>query len=446
MKKFKKQLNSVLGGTNCMQKKICSQSDIELFISKPTEFILRLQEGFKDIVKVNLGMGEFVFVFNSEYANMIFLNTNTGRTSFSKMFEPIAGGSLILNDGAVWRKQRTTLATFFRENKIDIDGVVNIAEELLIKWYDKLDKNERIDVQSTIVEYCMEVLSLILYGKENDKDKLSIIRVQWDVALSSISNIMSSTDEEEVLKYEDELKFASKKIEEVIYQIMEEKRERKAYTDDFLSYLLIQAEKQEGDSITLEEVMQQIKGLYMAGFETISSVLSWFLSDLSSNLDYQEKIRAEVCSEDFNIKVDNGYMKLCFNETLRLHPPLIFIDRRLDEDINLGEFILEAGNEVLICPYSIHRDSRYWEKPNEYMPERFIDFEGKESAHSYIPYGGGQMKCMGERLSVIQRNIFIRALLRKFKLNISKGKSIEEDSKLALRPLELHIEVKRCNW
>lgn len=119
--------------------KICTTNDLKEFQESPIKFVSNLHDEFKDIVEVKMGEQSYIFPFNAHYVKRVIEEKEVGRSSFSRIFAPIAGGSLILNDGEKWEKQRKMVAPFFFLPKIDVDKIEKIAVSVLEKWEDAIN-------------------------------------------------------------------------------------------------------------------------------------------------------------------------------------------------------------------------------------------------------------------------------------------------------------------
>lgn len=421
-------------------RKICTEDEINLFMEKPTQFINTLSQKGYPIVRTGIGGEEYAFVFEPKYVKKILECRETGRTNFSKLFEPIAGGSLILNDGDIWKKQRKMVASFFNLSQININEIENIAKKALTEWNHACTNNMPVDAVEAIKIYCMNVLSFIIYGKNESREKLEEINQNWVIALEAVTQKMSETSE--CMETNSKMQMACNRIEEIMYSIIDEKIKGGATGEDFLSYLIRQGGEEISQDSVKRQIMREIKGLYIAGFETIAGALSWFISELARDSYYQDTCRGEM--EAMQYSQDVGMVRNCFYESIRLHPPLVFIDRRLFVDISFeeGDF-LEMGTDVLICPYALHRDPMYWEDAATYKPERFEGKVEKDFSFSFLPYGGGQMKCMGEQLSIVERNVLFKMILRDFKFSLDESVPVVEDNKLVHKPKSVIINLSR---
>lgn len=362
-----------------------------------------------------------------------------GRSSFSQIFAPIAAGSLILSDGELWKKQRRMLAPFFFTPKVGADKIKQIAAGVLGEWEEAADSKKPVDGKQAVIVYCMKVLAEIVFGsKYNDSKLLDDIYINWNVALTCFTKTMGGVATKDDEK---QMESACLKVENIILNIIQEKKAIQDFGVDILSGLLNQDTESAMNDM---EIMKNIKGLFMAGFETISGALAWFLADLAQNLKWQEKLRKEILQNSLEVNEDNGVMKQCFDESLRLHPPLVFIDRLLRTEVNIEDYVLPANSEVLICPYIIHRDPRYWSIETAYIPNRKETLMySKCNTYEYFPYGGGPMKCMGEKISIIERNILLSEILSKYEIRIYQDKEVEEDNALVLRPKELKLTLSK---
>jgi len=409
--------------------------DVELveFQKNPLEFFVKLHQEYEDIVEIDIGKTTYVVPFKAEYIAKIVEEPLVGRTTFSKLFQPIAGGSIILSEGEVWKNQRKALSPFLFSPKINDDIVRMLALEAVAHLDSLGKKSAPIDARDVIVIYCMKVLSAMVFGEDIEDEVLRDIYHNWDVSLECFTKTMGEGASESDVQ---NMEKACKNVEMSLLDIISKKRLSKG--DSSILFALISS----ASFATDEEIMKNIKGLFVAGFETISNALLWFLSDLAHNPTWQKRIRSEISNDMFRWDNDAGAMRLCFNETLRMHPPLVFVDRALRVDVDLLDFVLAEGTEVLICPYVVHRDARYWATPSDYLPERAeTEMYLQANSYQYFPYGGGPMKCMGEKLSVIERNILVQELLTRYEIKVYANQPTEVDETLSLRPKKLLLEL-----
>jgi len=91
----------------------------------------------------------------------------------------------------------------------------------------------------------------------------------------------------------------------------------------------------------------------------------------------------------------------CFEETMRLFPPAPFIAREAIEEDVFGDVTIPAKSVLFLNTWQLHRHKTLWEKPDAFMPERFMDeARDKIDRFQYLPFGVGERVCIGQRFGV----------------------------------------------
>ncbi|PSN29867.1 Cytochrome P450 6j1 [Blattella germanica] len=147
----------------------------------------------------------------------------------------------------------------------------------------------------------------------------------------------------------------------------------------------------------------------IAGFETSSSTMSYTLYQMALNPDIQKRLSTEIREVlkknnnqiTYDSLQDMKYLDMVVSETLRMYPPLPFLDRKCTEDYKLpapsgkGNITIPAGTGIYVPLLGIHYDPEYFPNPEKYDPERFTE-ENKQHrpAYSYMPFGEGPRICI----------------------------------------------------
>ncbi|KAG6461806.1 hypothetical protein O3G_MSEX012872 [Manduca sexta] len=186
---------------------------------------------------------------------------------------------------------------------------------------------------------------------------------------------------------------------------------------------------------TDDDLVAQAVVFFLAGFETISTTMSFILHELAMNPDVQEKLYAEIMENeartsgkfDYNAVQNLTYLDCVITETLRLWPPLVALDRLCVKDYNLGranrkckkDFIIRKGESVAISVYSIHHDPKYFPEPYKFDPDRFSE-ENKHNIKpmTYMPFGVGPRNCIGARFALCELKVMIYQVLQHFEVKV----------------------------
>ncbi|XP_025884910.1 geraniol 8-hydroxylase-like [Solanum lycopersicum] len=110
------------------------------------------------------------------------------------------------------------------------------------------------------------------------------------------------------------------------------------------------------------------------------------------------------------------YLQCIVKETLRMHPPVPFLIRKVDQDVEAcGYFVLE-DSQVLVNVWSIGRDPATWEDPLTFKPERFWNLKMDVSGQNFelIPFGAGRRICPGLTLATAKLSTILGSLLNLF--------------------------------
>uniref|UniRef100_A0A0B7AHN9 Cytochrome P450 n=1 Tax=Arion vulgaris TaxID=1028688 RepID=A0A0B7AHN9_9EUPU len=192
--------------------------------------------------------------------------------------------------------------------------------------------------------------------------------------------------------------------------------------NDFMD-LLINAEKESGQSdrgsLTRSEIHGQVILFILAGYDTVSTVLSFTLFMLANHPEccqmLQKEIDEKLGNESPNYDNVQNLTKLdmCISETMRMYPPGFVLDRVCSDDITIQGIHIPKDMVVSFPVYAIHYDPEIWPEPEKFKPERF-NIENKASRHpyAYLPFGHGPRNCIGMRLALLELKIALAFVLK----------------------------------
>ncbi|MCD7459220.1 hypothetical protein HAX54_040349 [Datura stramonium] len=200
--------------------------------------------------------------------------------------------------------------------------------------------------------------------------------------------------------------------------------------DQNLLDVLLRFQK-EDNQITHDNIKAVVLDMFGAGSETSATIIDWAMAELLKNPSVLKKAQEEV-REMFNDKgcvdetyFDNlKYLKSVIKETLRLHPPLPFLLPRISrEKSEINGYEIPAKTQVFVNVWAIGRDPRYWEEPECFKPERFldspIDFSGNN--FEFIPFGAGRRICPGISFGLATLDLLSALLLYHFDWKLPIG-------------------------
>ena len=160
----------------------------------------------------------------------------------------------------------------------------------------------------------------------------------------------------------------------------------------------------------------------LAGFETTSTVLSWFVFYMSKYPEVQQKIKDEL--KEYHLTPDAllsqeildslVYVECVVKEVLRFAPTAVSVSRQATRDDMIDDIPVRKGDLIDVAIYNLHFDPRYWNiDPSKFVPERWLD-EDKSPPHcAYMPFGGGHRACAGQELAFFELKTVITRLMQR---------------------------------
>ncbi len=205
------------------------------------------------------------------------------------------------------------------------------------------------------------------------------------------------------------------RLDAVIY---EELARRRAADDleqrtDILS-LLMQARDEQGAPMTDAELRDELVTLLLAGHETTATSVAWALERLVRHPAKLRTLQAEI-----EAGVSEDYLNAVCTETLRVRPVVPIVVRLLQQPLQVDGYELPAETRVAPSIYLTNRNPRVYERPDEFMPERFLE-DGPET-FSWIPFGGGIRRCIGAAFAQLEMKLMLRTVLAELEPRAPEG-------------------------
>jgi cytochrome P450 len=224
--------------------------------------------------------------------------------------------------------------------------------------------------------------------------------------------------------------------------MIDERRASTGDRGDLLSMLLL-ATDTEGDGSGMDDVQLRDEALtiFLAGHETTANALTWTWYLLSQHPEVEARLHAEVDgalkgrAPTFEDMAALPYTRMVFAESMRLYPPAWGIGRRALEPFEARGYVIPKRGVVLMCPYIVQRDARFFPDPERFDPERWTtEASASRPKFSYFPFGGGNRVCIGEQFAWMEGVLLIAALSQKWRMSLDPGQRVEVQPLITLRP------------
>ena len=391
------------------------------------------------MVPFRFGQEDVLVVSRPELVNEVLV---AHRGDFSKAYltslvHPLLAGSLLLVDSDSWLHERKLVLPAFHRDRLDTYAAV-MAEEAE-RTSAALVAGQLRDVHSDMMRMTLQIVTRTLFG------------IDFSSAVGVTERLVSTLMDEFNRRIASPVRFqfplpslrtlrvvkSLRELDDIAYRAIRERRSRP--TLDLLS-MLVEATDEEGRPMTDREVRDACLAVFFAGHETTACLLSWTWYLLASHEDVQEKLLAELREEHARpggspaMLVERlPYMRAVLNEVLRLYPPAYAFGRRSVRDTTIGDHQVPAGTTVLMSPWAMHRNPRFFDDPEAFRPERWQDgLASRLPRFAYFPFSSGPRRCVGSSFAVMEATIAIATILPRYRLS-STGPVAAAPS-LTLRP------------
>ena len=178
-----------------------------------------------------------------------------------------------------------------------------------------------------------------------------------------------------------------------VFAAIDRRRDEAADGDDVLS-MLLSARDEAGQSMTDEELRDELLTLLLAGYETTAASLSWLFERLLRHPEAWDRVRSDARAGE------QDYLAAAVTETLRTRPVLWLAGRTLLEPAIVDGYELPAGSLAYLCSYVLHRRDDLYPDALRFRPERWLG--GRRGAYTFVPFGGGLRRCIGAAFAELE--------------------------------------------
>ena len=377
--------------------------------------------------------------------------------------------------GAKYKRHSTLAVPLLRRAKIisNLDTIIDYTDRLLAKW-----RNNPIDIHTNIVQNCenliLEIFSSIAFNYDlkildnsNENGNNEFIKALHDFlstfkiitylprilsiiclrlyprhqrAQKTIEKYLYQAMDQELIKSENSIEQQKKKslLASLVNSLQKDEKAEALKNEDekqgkyFINFMYVNDEYITMSKFILlyfvlfkglsrKEILDEMLAFLIAGYDTTSTVLAWFIHLMSKHPRVQQKIKAELMvdstSEDLTLdRIDSlTYLDCVINEVFRFIIPVSGTVRMvyIDDCLPTSGVHLSKNTQVFIPFYNLARDSRLWSiDPNIFYPERFLNEDKDHHSHALIPFGGGHRQCVGQDLSRFQLKVIIARLMQ----------------------------------
>ncbi|MBO1331719.1 cytochrome P450 [Streptomyces sp. VRA16 Mangrove soil] len=390
----------------------------------------RARENHGDLVRFHIGppglRRTMYGAFSAEAAQLMLATRATDFRKDNAFYEEVRlgfGNGLLTSQDEAYLRQRRLVQPLFTRRGVDTydRAVVDEARVTADSW-----KGERtVEAASAMEQLTLRIVARILFGADIDEAIPAVRRcfpLISDTSLKrglGLNPIPRGWPTPGNRRYEE----ARTELYGVCDQLIARRRAAGDPGQDLLG-LLIQARTEDGESLSDDEIRDQVLVFLLAGHETTATTLTFGLHLLGRNPQVQRRAHEELDAVLGDGRAPRAadmerlpYLERVVKEALRLYPAAAAVGRRAVVDTELDGMTVPAGSDIAIASYVIHRHPEYWDEPERFDPDRFLpEAEKARPRYAWLPFGGGPRACIGAHFAMLESVLALAVLLRRYEV------------------------------
>ncbi|XP_077504617.1 cytochrome P450 4C1-like [Amblyomma americanum] len=436
-------------------------------LRNPMDPAVVMYEGFNGFAELTskegifhfwIGMQPFVVLHAAHTVEpLLSSSVNLSKTGQYHFLGPVLGEGLLTSTGTKWRSRRKLLTPAFHFRVLD--SCVAIFNEQARVLVQKIRESEHMDfvdlfpmmTHCTLDVLCESAMGIQLgaqgttqhnYVKNlhtllnSGMERLCKPWLWWNVAYNLSSQRRRFSRSAEGLN-----KFVKEVIRRRKVILSQDKSSRQdqnsKYSKAFLDVLL--KHHLEDSSLSEEDIIEEVNTFLFAGHETTAVGLTYLLYILGLHQDVQRKVTEEIdliFHGDFDRDVTREdtsamkYLDCVMKESQRIFTILPIYGREVEEDFQIGRYVVPRGSTCIILGQTLHKDRAYFPNPEVFDPDRFLP-ENSKGRHPYafLPFSAGPRNCVGQKFAMTEEKVVVATVLRHFHIT-----SLDPRDRLILAP------------
>lgn len=403
------------------------------------------------LFRLTFGPKSFLIVSDPSIAKHILRDNSKAYSKgiLAEILEFVMGKGLIPADGEIWRVRRRAIVPALHQKYVA--AMISLFGKATDRLCKKLDAaasdGEDVEMESLFSRLTLDIIGKALFNYDFDSltNDTGIVEAVYTVLREAEDRSISPIPVWDIPVWKDisprqkKVNASLKVINDALNDLIaickrmveeEELQFHEEYMNEqdpsILHFLLAS-----GDDVSSKQLRDDLMTMLIAGHETSAAVLTWTFYLLSKEPSVMARLQSEVDSvlgDRFPTIEDMKKLKYTtrvINESLRLYPqPPVLIRRSMEEDV-LGKYPIKRGEDIFISVWNLHHCPNHWIDAEKFDPERWpLDGPNPNEVNqnfSYLPFGGGPRKCVGDMFATFENIVAISMLVRQFNFQMALG-------------------------
>lgn len=423
--------------------------DAEGVRRNPIPYHKKYFERFGDSFSIKIGKSKYIILSrDNDIAQYILQKNhkNYHKSKFQSVYlSKYLGKGLLTVDGEFWLKQRRLIQPAFHKQKMN--QLVENMKTTIVSGLIGIEENAKVDLFPVMSELAFNVVAKSLFQFSIEEEKLNRIKYIIEAVQNFLIKEIRLPHKAWWFSVSGQVKkhlLLAEENNKIIKGIIEERTASNSKVNDLLNMLLETRYEDTGEAMSIEQLIDEIKILFIAGHETTANALTFTLYLLGNHSDVQKKVLEEILkveseSDDVVEQLQKmTYLNAVLNESMRLYPPAWITDRQNVEDDALGEFNIKKDTLIGVSFYELHRNPKYWNNPDQFDPDRFLGEQKKYSMQYFYPFGAGPRMCIGAGFAIYEMCLAVSYIVKKYKV-VSVGNTVNFNPLITLKPAGIEV-------
>ncbi len=417
------------------------------FRRDPVGFLTRLARTYGDLVPFTLGSQPVLLLNHPEYFNQVLVvdHRNFVKAPGMERSKGLLGEGLLTSEGDFHLRQRRLAQPAFHRQRLPVYGAA--MTEYGLRMRDQWQDGHTVDIAQEMMRLTLSVVAKTLLGADiaSEADEIGealsasvkhffTIRLPYVSLLKKFFPPLFSSRGQSFVQARD-------RLEATVFRIIAEHGASGEDHGDLLSMLMLARDTEgDGGSMTERQLRDEVMTMLLVGHETTATALTWAWYLVSQHPDVEAAWHAELerVLQGRPPTADDvpqlPYTEMLFAETMRLYPPVWLIGRRALKSYTMNSVTVPRNGLILMSPYVIHHDARYFKDPDVFDPTRWTP-EAKTATPklAYCPFGAGPRQCVGEGFAWMEGVLLLATIAQRWRMRLMPGHQVRLQPLVTLR-------------
>jgi cytochrome P450 len=355
------------------------------------------------------------------------------------------GNGLITNDNhESWLTQRRMMQPMFHRQRLVAmgDKMVAAGERMLERWQAR-PAGEVVNIAEEMMQVTLDIITQTMFSadvlSEAGRVGPAVSVTTHFVSRRGVSPIQLPVTWP--TPHNRAFRQATQTLDQIVYGLINQRRAEGTTHGDLLDMLLEARDADNGESMSNQQLRDEVLTIFAAGHETTANTLSWAWYMLAQHPEIMARLQAELDSvlqgrtPTIADLPNLPYTQQVFNEVLRLYPAAPSIPRLVTHATTLRGYTLPAKSLILLSIYNIHRHPEFWSDPNTFNPERWAgDSHKRQHRLTFMPFSAGPRICIGNNLALMEGQLLLAMVAQYADLRLVPGQQVRPEVAVTMRP------------